>query len=104
MATTKLDASQIQKAVYDETLSALRVVMPLLTTQVELDAADGDNVRIWNGEEPVGWDYYSQLLSVGNTVVTRIYRIGGASGTIVGTTVYTYSDNTRTFLVSLARS
>jgi hypothetical protein len=89
---------------YDEASESVKTKITDTAISIEVSAADGDDVRSWNGDEPVGWDSYSQVLSVGDTVVTRTYRSGGLSGTVVGTVVYTYSTSARTFLVSLERS
>lgn len=101
--TSKLNSEQITKLVYDEGTESLKVA--LVDASLELSAADGDSVKAVAGDEPlVAWDYYSQALSDADHVVTRTYRTGGASGTVVGTVVYTYSSHHRTFLVSLART
>ena len=102
--SSRLDQQQIIKAVYDEATESLKTSLTNLEIAMEISADDGDDVRVWAGDEPVGWNYYSQALSVGDTVVTRTYKSGGPSGTVVGTVVYTYSDSNRTFLVSLSRS
>lgn len=102
--STKLAPHQIAQAVYDVASEAVKTTMVNTEIAIELAAADGDNVRVWQGDEPVAWDSYSQALSAGDTVVTRTYKSGGLSGTTVGTVVYTYSTNARTFLVSLERS
>jgi hypothetical protein len=100
--STKLDQQQLLQKSFDETSECLKVKLDATSMSMELDAADGDSVRAYNGEEPIAfYDNYIQALSVGNTVVTRTYRNGL---TVVGTVVYTYSDNTRTFLLSMQRS
>lgn len=103
--SSRLDQQQIIKAVYDEATTSLKTSLTNVEISMELSATDGDSVRSYRGDEPASpWDYYSQALSAGDTVVTRTYKNGGASGTVVGTVVYTYSDNTRAFLVSMSRS
>lgn len=103
MTYSKLDGAQIIKTVYNEADDSINVT--LTDVSLELSASDGDSVRAFGGEEPsVAWDYYSQALSAADTVVTRTYRTGGAAGTVVGTTVTTYSSNARTFIVSFLRT
>jgi hypothetical protein len=101
---TKLAPHQIAQSVYSVASEAIKTTLVNTEIAIELSAEDGDSVRSWQGDEPIGWDAYSQVLSVGDTVVTRTYKSGGLAGTTVGTVVYTYSTNARTFLVSLVRS
>ncbi len=48
------------------------------------------------------YDYVSMALSVGNTVETYTFKVGGAGGSTVATIIITYTDSTRTVLVSAA--
>lgn len=106
---SKLDQPQIMQAVMDDATNALQVKM--VGTQIAISTHAGeDSVRALGEFEPnvasgtVMWNYLEQTLSVGNTVVTKVYKSGGPSGTVVGTVVLTYSDNTRAFLVSCLKS
>ncbi len=41
---SNLDANQVIRSVYDETSNTLQTSLPSLTTEIELDATDGDSV------------------------------------------------------------
>lgn len=101
---TKLSGEQVQKAVYDEVLGALRVVLASVSTQIELDANDGDSIKAIQGVEPLAaWDYIGYAYPDAVTVV-ETYRDGGSGGNVVGTVTKVYVDATHERLVSQARS
>lgn len=106
---SKKDIQQIHQAAFDEAANAIAVKLTATQIAISTDAGE-DSVRAYGEFEPnvapgtAMWNYMSQALSVGDTVVTKTYRVGGPSGTVVGTVVLTYADNTRAFLVSCSKS
>jgi cell shape-determining protein MreC len=107
--SSKKDQQQILQSAFDEVSSALAVKLTATQIAISTDAGE-DSVKAYGEFEPnvapgtAMWNYMSQALSVGDTVVTKTYRTGGPSGTVVGTVVLTYADNTRGFLVSCLKS
>lgn len=101
---TKSNPTQIIQAILDVPNQAIKTTIVGTQVAIAIAASDGDSVIAWPGSEPFGYDAYSQTLSGGNKVVTTQYFSGGLSGTLLGTVVKTYSDNTRTFLVSYVMS
>jgi hypothetical protein len=100
----KSSPQQIIAGVLDVTNQAIKTTMVGTEVAIAVSAADSDSVITWSGDRPHDYDSYSRVLSGANTVVTTQYFTGGLAGTLVGTTVETFSDNTRTFLVSYVKS
>lgn len=101
---TKLSQDQIQKAVFDEVNSALKVILTSFSSQIELNANDGDSVKAIQGVEPLeAWDYVGYAYPDTVTVV-ETYKAGGSGGTVVGTVTKVFVDATHARLVSQARS
>jgi hypothetical protein len=67
-------------------------------------ASEGLKVAPASGLLNFDYDYVAMVLSSGDTVETYTFKKGGASGTVTGTVVVTYTDNTREILVSALRS
>jgi len=101
--SSKLDPAQIIKAAFDEASESLKT--SLVAASIEISAISGDSIRAVNGAEPkLDWDYVGIVYSGAGAVATKTYRIGGAEGTIVGTSVETYQDATRVQLNSILRT
>lgn len=79
---SKLDAPQIIKEIYN-------------------DETGNVNITPLPSGVPFEWDYIEMALSVGNTVETYTYKLGGSGGTVQGTTVVTYTTSDRDVLVSV---
>lgn len=102
--SSKLDQSQIMKAVYDEVAQALKVVIANLTSEIELSAEDGDSIVALTGIEPrIPYDYIGYNYGTPNTTI-KTYRSGGASGTIVGTVTEVYDAATPPRIISQTRT
>jgi hypothetical protein len=67
-------------------------------------ASEGLKVAPAAGLLNFDYDYVSMALSSGDTVETFTFKTGGASGTVTGTIVITYTDNTRNVMVSAERT
>lgn len=83
--STKLDANQILKRLFNENSDSL-------------------NVDAKTSGVPFTWDYVSMALSVGDTVETYTFRNGGdpkSSGAVVGTVIVTYTTSARSVLASV---
>jgi len=104
MANAKSNPNQILSAILDATNQSIKTTMVGTQVAITVTAADGDSVRVWQGDTPIDFDSFSQTLSAANTVVTTTYFSGGLAGTSKGTVVRTFSDNTRTFLISMVRT
>lgn len=66
-------------------------------------ASNGLKVAPAAGLVTFNWDYVSMALSSGDTVETYTFKTGGASGTVSGTVVITYTDNTRNVMIDAVR-
>lgn len=149
---TKLDADQVIKQAYDESAQRLRVDASVTASigdviikdadgdemqvnadgsintnivgplQVEIDAADGDNIAISDGTNnlqitPEGsaktimsntlitspFDYISATYPVSNVEIF-VYKNGGPSGSIVGMVTVTYTDATKNLIQSVSKA
>jgi hypothetical protein len=67
-------------------------------------ASEGLKVAPSSGLVNFNYDYVSMALSGGDTIETYTYKSGGPSGTVTGTIVVTYTDNTRNILSTVVRS
>lgn len=62
------------------------------------EANDAHRVLALPASLPFKYDYFSLVLSVGNTRETYTFKTGGSGGTTVGTVVLNYTDSTRSVL------
>jgi hypothetical protein len=106
MTMTLMSPQQVIKTAFDEATQSLKALL-IGTSQISIaanDAGTGDTIRVYSALEPVGYNAVTYTLSGANTIMTEVYKTGGVAGTTVGTITRTYTDNTRTVLVSVVRS
>lgn len=98
-----LSPDQISNKVFDLPTNSNKV--SLVDASLTITASSGDSIIAVPPIEPrVAYDYVGLVYTVAGAVVTKTYRTGGVSGTIVGTVVETYQDATRVQLNSIART
>jgi hypothetical protein len=101
---TKSNPTQIIQAILDVPNQAIKTTIVGTQVAIAIAANDGDSVITHSVLEPKeDYDYIGYNYATANTIV-KTYKIGGSSGTTVGTITEVYTDSTLTRIVSQART
>ncbi len=91
-----LDGNQVLQGSFDESTGALRI-------EGIASGGNGINVDVQNTLITQPFDYISATYPT-TTQEVYVYKLGGSSGTLVGTITVNYTDTSKNFVLNIAKT